>query len=561
MGGREHSVCLLAKVKLVPARSGRRHSLRVNNRNGGSSWGTGHKPMSNETGNQLLEERPSAVSELNSSEFDNLRRLADQIEELSRQPCYLEWTSTGVVSRYVDGLQARVDLEQPNFVNRRAYLSVEQLEKLAAMPEAKIQLDYGTNLTERHFNIIVAYRETYYPQEPAGQDQSRTTTTPVGARSAEKRQLDFSTTKSKAIVAVGALALAAVIGTTAKFDGGSNPTIASATVNLHPTNNLGVLRDTELVARVEASQTSQMLDSPIANFEATSPDGAEPLASATAFPKTLANVRPQGQNNFEQLVADDTSSAQVMEAELALPEDRAILLLSAPTEDFEEFAVVPEDDAQSIVEAIVVSLADYQPESTGASQIQVTVNHDIVERQLNPAELQTSNQSPQSTVTEPTVEAAAEVQYIPPATTTPKAPAPESKQHQLAEEHMDWLRQAGISESDWYYVWYIVHRESSWRPFIWNKQGSSAFGLCQRMMSLHKLEEGDDYMTDPVAQLEWCDEYAHERYGSWQSAYNTWRRKHWWRKKGKYDKHSRERLRKRLRAIMYNGSCPASRQA
>ena len=110
------------------------------------------KLMDNETGNQLLEERPASVSEFNPSEFENLCRLADQIEELSRQPCYLEWTSTGVVSRYVDGLRARVDLERPDFVNRRAYLSVEQLEKLAAMPEVKIQLDYGANLTSRHFS-------------------------------------------------------------------------------------------------------------------------------------------------------------------------------------------------------------------------------------------------------------------------------------------------------------------------------------------------------------------------------------------------------------------------
>ena len=522
--------------------------------------------MSNETGNQLLEERSAAVSEFNLSEFQNLRRLADQIEELSRQPCYLEWTSAGVVSRYVDGLQARVDLEQPDFVNRRAYLSVEQLEKLAAMPVAKIQLDYGANLTQRHFNTIAAYRETYYPQKPAGEDRPRTTATPAGLRNVEKRKLGLSTARSKAVVAVGALALTAVIGTAAKFDNGSNSAVARAAdyqpaVSLRLPNNLEATRDAEFVAQVGTSRMSHVPDSPIANSETMLSYVEEPLTSAMELPKALDDDRSQVQNSFEKLVSDDPLPAQAIEEEFALPESQAILFSSAATEGIEEVAVVPEDEIQDIAETIAVGLEDNQPEPIGASHIQVSVNRDMVERQLEPAEPQTNKQSSQAVAAEPAVEPAAEIQYVPTPTTVPKAPAPESKQHQLTEEYMDWLRQAGISEADWYYVWYIVNKESNWRPFLWNQQGSSAFGLCQRMMSIHKLEEGDNYMTDPVAQLIWCDRYAHERYGSWQNAYNAWKRKHWWRKKGQYDKHSREQLRKRLREIMYNGSCPAGRQA
>ena len=283
--------------------------------------------------------------------------------------------------------------------------------------------------------------------------------------------------------------------------------------------------------------------------------------SATEPSKALDDDRSQGQNSFEQLVSDDSMPVQVIEEELALPEGQAVLLSGTVAEDFEEVIIVPEDGAQDFAEAIAAALVDHQ-EPAEAPQIQPTVNRDIVERQLESGETQTNNQqSSQPVVAEPAVEPTVEVQHVPTPTTVPKAAAPESRQHQLTEEHIGWLRQAGISEADWYYVWYIVHRESNWQPFIWNKQGSRAFGLCQRMMSVHPLEAGDDYMTDPVAQLEWCDQYAHERYGSWQSSYNAWRRKHWWRKNGKCDKRSREQLRKRLREIMYNGSCPAGSQA
>lgn len=98
----------------------------------------------------------------------------------------------------------------------------------------------------------------------------------------------------------------------------------------------------------------------------------------------------------------------------------------------------------------------------------------------------------------------------------------------LTEEQKDWLIAANISESDWPYVDYIMTKESNWSPFIRNQQGSSAYGLCQRLMSVHPLKEGETYMEDPVAQLTWCDNYAHSRYGSWKKSYEAWKKKHWW---------------------------------
>ena len=98
----------------------------------------------------------------------------------------------------------------------------------------------------------------------------------------------------------------------------------------------------------------------------------------------------------------------------------------------------------------------------------------------------------------------------------------------LTEEQKDWLITANISESDWPYVDYIMTKESNWSPFLRNLQGGSAYGLCQRLMSVHPLKEGETYMEDPVAQLIWCDNYAHSRYGSWKKSYEAWKKKHWW---------------------------------
>ena len=98
----------------------------------------------------------------------------------------------------------------------------------------------------------------------------------------------------------------------------------------------------------------------------------------------------------------------------------------------------------------------------------------------------------------------------------------------LTEEQKDWLIAANISESDWPYVDYIMTKESNWSPFLRNQQGGSAYGLCQRLMSVHPLKEGETYMEAPVAQLIWCDNYAHSRYGSWKKSYEAWKKKHWW---------------------------------
>lgn len=87
----------------------------------------------------------------------------------------------------------------------------------------------------------------------------------------------------------------------------------------------------------------------------------------------------------------------------------------------------------------------------------------------------------------------------------------------------DWMAAAGIAESDWGYVDYIVSKESGWNPNATNRS-SGACGLVQALPC--SKVPGNGY--DPVDNLRWANGYATGRYGSWAGAYNFWTRNHWW---------------------------------
>lgn len=108
-------------------------------------------------------------------------------------------------------------------------------------------------------------------------------------------------------------------------------------------------------------------------------------------------------------------------------------------------------------------------------------------------------------------------------TSTQSTPA---KKKSYSGTKYDWMRAAGIAESDWEYVDYIVTKESGWRPHVWNTAGSGAYGLCQNINPSTYTKYGD--RDDPVAQLKWCNNYAESRYGGWYKSYNAWRSKNWW---------------------------------
>lgn len=86
---------------------------------------------------------------------------------------------------------------------------------------------------------------------------------------------------------------------------------------------------------------------------------------------------------------------------------------------------------------------------------------------------------------------------------------------------------AGTAPEDWEYVDYIMFRESTWRPVLRNKS-SGAYGLCQSLPAQKMATAGDDYLTNALTQLEWCHDYAQQRYGGWSQAYDFWIRNYWW---------------------------------
>jgi hypothetical protein len=87
----------------------------------------------------------------------------------------------------------------------------------------------------------------------------------------------------------------------------------------------------------------------------------------------------------------------------------------------------------------------------------------------------------------------------------------------------EWMAAAGIAESDWGFVDYIVGRESGWNPNATNRS-SGACGLVQALPC--SKVPGNGY--DPVDNLRWANGYATGRYGSWGGAYAFWTSNHWW---------------------------------
>lgn len=105
-------------------------------------------------------------------------------------------------------------------------------------------------------------------------------------------------------------------------------------------------------------------------------------------------------------------------------------------------------------------------------------------------------------------------------------PTPAVETPQVQSQGLDaWIAQAGIAGGDVEYVKYIVFKESSNNPLATNGQ---AYGLCQALPGSKMASAGSDWATNPVTQLQWCNGYAIQRYGSWANAYNTWLTKHWW---------------------------------
>lgn len=89
------------------------------------------------------------------------------------------------------------------------------------------------------------------------------------------------------------------------------------------------------------------------------------------------------------------------------------------------------------------------------------------------------------------------------------------------------MSDAGIAESDYEYVDYIVSHESSW-DYQAENASSGAYGLCQALPGNKMASSGSDWKTNPITQMKWCNSYATSRYGSWKNAQLFWKANQWW---------------------------------
>ncbi|HSX00053.1 MAG TPA: hypothetical protein VLH38_03385 [Patescibacteria group bacterium] len=129
------------------------------------------------------------------------------------------------------------------------------------------------------------------------------------------------------------------------------------------------------------------------------------------------------------------------------------------------------------------------------------------------------------------------------------AKAPEPAPQPVLTQQQQWMQTAGIAQSDWQYADYILSHESGWCPTKWEGQigycpGQYAetystentmrgYGLCQSTPAIKMASVAEDWRTDPVTQMKWCDNYAQtceawRHYCGWRGAYDFWvANRHW----------------------------------
>lgn len=96
----------------------------------------------------------------------------------------------------------------------------------------------------------------------------------------------------------------------------------------------------------------------------------------------------------------------------------------------------------------------------------------------------------------------------------------------IADNHSSILTQAGIPQSQHAAADYIISHESGWRVNATNASGCA--GLGQACPGSKLAAVCPNWQTDPVCQMGFFNEYAVNRYGSWNAAYEVWQRQRWW---------------------------------
>lgn len=110
-----------------------------------------------------------------------------------------------------------------------------------------------------------------------------------------------------------------------------------------------------------------------------------------------------------------------------------------------------------------------------------------------------------------------------PATPVKRIGEPRSVPQTYSGSHADWMRAAGIAESDWAIVEKLIQKESSWNP---NARNPSS-GACGLPQALPCSKLGSEW-NNPVHALRWADNYCKQRYGGWSGAWSFWTSHHWY---------------------------------
>lgn len=150
--------------------------------------------------------------------------------------------------------------------------------------------------------------------------------------------------------------------------------------------------------------------------------------------------------------------------------------------------------------------------------------------------------NPEATVTEAAKPKSVQGEAKPPIESAPTPPVQQSDptpvqppQSQVSIDKQALMTAAGIPESEWAAVDYIISHESGWRTCVVNGgsidcayTGNRAYGLCQSLPASKMSSAGADYQSNPLTQLLWCNNYAQSRYGGWNQALAFWQKNRWW---------------------------------
>ncbi len=96
-----------------------------------------------------------------------------------------------------------------------------------------------------------------------------------------------------------------------------------------------------------------------------------------------------------------------------------------------------------------------------------------------------------------------------------------------ASECANWVRAAGVSESDLASAIDLIYRESGCRVDARNAR-SGAYGIPQALPGSKMAAYGADWETNPITQIKWMAAYVKGRYGGWAQAVDWWYSHGWY---------------------------------